>query len=198
MTNIARLADAILPEDRRTKPPTMQLKLYLPGLGTGEELFVGAVKVGSVKIVSLFVQADAFAICRVLTATDCSRKYDSRTIFSHRIGCPGTRFVRFRVPKFAWVGETDCKSAATDLFVRVFAWRIHSPAAVLSAGGDWDPLAKAGPPPLSEGDECPLQSARRVVGASKEKCARTKPVVGDNQRLSDGIERLSCRRDVSI
>ena len=45
LTNIARLANAILPEDRRTKPPTTQLKLYLPGLGTGEELLVGAVKV---------------------------------------------------------------------------------------------------------------------------------------------------------
>ncbi|GAA5867022.1 hypothetical protein JCM3774_003758 [Rhodotorula dairenensis] len=44
LTNIARLANAILPEDRRTKPPTPQLKLYLPGLGTGEELVVGAVK----------------------------------------------------------------------------------------------------------------------------------------------------------
>ncbi|GAA5960630.1 hypothetical protein JCM8115_001774 [Rhodotorula mucilaginosa] len=44
LTNIARLANAILPEDRRTKPPTTQLKLYLPGLGTGEELLVGAVK----------------------------------------------------------------------------------------------------------------------------------------------------------
>lgn len=97
LTNIARLADAILPEDRRTKPPTTQLKLYLPGLGTGEELFVGAVKVRSFKIASRFVQADEVAMCRVLTATDCSRKYGSRTISSHRIGCQGTRYVLFWV-----------------------------------------------------------------------------------------------------
>lgn len=109
LTNIARLADAILPEDRRTRPPTTQLKLYLPGLGTGEELFVGAVKVLNYSVSSCFVQADAFAMCRVLTATDCSRKYDSRTISSHRTGCQGTRFVRF-LRRFAWVGETDCKS----------------------------------------------------------------------------------------
>ncbi|GAA5987317.1 hypothetical protein JCM10908_001906 [Rhodotorula pacifica] len=44
LTNIARIANAILPQDHRTNPPTTQLKLYLPGLGTGEELLVGAMK----------------------------------------------------------------------------------------------------------------------------------------------------------
>jgi hypothetical protein len=91
LTNIARLANAILPEDRRTKPPTTQLKVYLPGLGTGEELFVGAVKVRKSSVFSLSIQADVFAICRVLMATDCSRKFGSRTVSLHRTGYQGMR-----------------------------------------------------------------------------------------------------------
>lgn len=45
LTNIARLASAILPQDARSVPPIPQVKLYLPGIGSGEEAIIGAVKV---------------------------------------------------------------------------------------------------------------------------------------------------------
>ncbi|GAA6017662.1 hypothetical protein JCM8202_000369 [Rhodotorula sphaerocarpa] len=44
LTNIARLASAILPQDARSVPPIPQVKLYLPGIGSGEEAIIGAVK----------------------------------------------------------------------------------------------------------------------------------------------------------
>jgi len=45
LTNISRIFTAINRQDTRQTPPIEQVKLYLPGVGTGEELMIGAVSV---------------------------------------------------------------------------------------------------------------------------------------------------------
>ncbi|GAA5903520.1 T6SS phospholipase effector Tle1-like catalytic domain-containing protein [Sporobolomyces salmoneus] len=43
LTNISRLCTAISRQDTRTSPPIEQIKLYIPGPGTGEEMIMGVV-----------------------------------------------------------------------------------------------------------------------------------------------------------
>lgn len=44
LTNVSRFARALLVRDTRTSPPTEQIKLYTPGIGTGQESLLGAVQ----------------------------------------------------------------------------------------------------------------------------------------------------------
>ena len=48
LTNIARIHTAVNRLDERTTPPIQQVKLYIPGPGTGEEMVVGVVAVRTV------------------------------------------------------------------------------------------------------------------------------------------------------
>lgn len=44
LTNVSRFARALLVRDTRTSPPVEQIKLYTPGIGTGQESLLGAVQ----------------------------------------------------------------------------------------------------------------------------------------------------------
>lgn len=49
-TNITRLDSSFNRQDTRHSPPIEQIKLYVPGLGTGQELMIGAMSVRSSRV----------------------------------------------------------------------------------------------------------------------------------------------------
>lgn len=51
LTNISHLARSLLNRDTRTSPPIEQVKLYVPGIGTDEQLGLGIIQ-GAIGTVS--------------------------------------------------------------------------------------------------------------------------------------------------
>lgn len=54
LTNISHLARSLLNRDNRTSAPIEQVKLYVPGIGTDEQLGLGVIQgaLGTVSVVS--------------------------------------------------------------------------------------------------------------------------------------------------